>query len=163
MSSFPGGSVGEGALNDSMRSLRPVEAVPAKGNRGQGVRHMLRVLESVGQETQGERPVEEGPGGRVHTAVDKGARTERTQAPTRRAAENLVRRARLYCASGLDHQMLGRPVLKNRRTQIARSSGICRLVVAGAFHHLALGTCRSLIETEGSLRIHDAVVFAVAD
>ena len=59
--------------------------------------------------------------------------------------------------------MLHGPIREYWGAPVARPAGIGRLRVAGAFHHLAFGVHRGLIQLERSRRIHDAIIFAVAD
>jgi len=74
---------------DCLRPVRAAERMLAKTDRGQGIRHLLRMLEPACGETEGQRPGQEGAGDGLPAAAREGAGTAGTQTGAGKAADDL--------------------------------------------------------------------------
>ena len=74
---------------DRLRPVRASKRVFAEGNRGQGIRHLLRLLESAGEKNEGQRQGEKGAGDGLPAAAGGEAGAAGTQTGAWKTADDL--------------------------------------------------------------------------
>ena len=101
----------KGKSHDPVRSVRASKRMHAKANRREGIRHLCRLLESVGGKTERQRPGKEAAGDGVSAADENGTGAVRSEAGAGRAAEDLGRswQTAVGTWSGLGFQLLELP------------------------------------------------------